>query len=167
MGGVPRIDSIVEASPHHLGKCSSSGRWRSGIARRWWWRRDVAGTDLHRPPRIADDVAQTVIHRLGCPVATRSVYRLGVTGGTPRRPAAGMRRSCRQSRPLLRPLPRFLFPIRHPSILRANRHPAPATGGCIRRRRDRGGDRRSREQAGKRPLHRGPPTAPTEQPLRE
>jgi hypothetical protein len=30
-------------------------RWRSGIARRRW--RAVAGADLHRPPRIADDAA--------------------------------------------------------------------------------------------------------------
>src|SRR5262245_63840849 len=59
-------------------KLSGSGRW-SGIARRRWWRA-VAGTDLHRLPHIADDAAQTVVHRLGCPVASGSVHWLSVTG---------------------------------------------------------------------------------------
>jgi hypothetical protein len=72
----------------HLGPDPGSGARRSPMAsfwrklsrgrRRWW--RAVAGTDLHRLPHIADDAAQTVVHRLGCPVASGSVHRLGVTG---------------------------------------------------------------------------------------
>jgi hypothetical protein len=136
-------------------KLNGSGRWRrwrSGITRRRWWRRRVARADLHRPPRITNDTAQTVVHRLGCPVAARSVYRLGVTGihHVAARLGCDNRASdhgtaydpCRDSGspPATPPSP-----------------PAPLGRGIRRSRGQGGGERRRREQAGKRLLHRVPP----------
>ena len=135
-------------------------RRRSGIARRRW-RRGVTGADLHRPPRIADDPAKTVVQRLGCPIASGSVHRLGVTGV---RNVAG--RAGGNDRagdhgtaddPRCNPRPPSAAPP-SPSVPTTTPSPSTPLGGGIRRSRGQGGgDRRSREQAGKSPFHGSPP----------
>jgi hypothetical protein len=60
-----RGDLIGQASFWRKLNSGRRRRWRSGIARRRWRGRDIAGADLHRPPRIADDATQTVVHRSG------------------------------------------------------------------------------------------------------
>ena len=51
------------------GPCISGGR------RRW---RGVTGTDLHWPPGVADDTAIRIKDRLGRPIATGPIDRLGI-----------------------------------------------------------------------------------------